>query len=478
MSRDGRRGQTPPLGGDRGDRAIKLEGFRVLFRDCLQTQPREEALVVFDESVMDMIPDILAVAVELELRLHFAFVPKAYQRVLMRWKEPGRGDGGVPLAASLRAALGNVDIILNILDGDLATASVRGAMLNVLRSRGCRLAHIPGLEKNILTVLTESPIERIVARSELIAWALGETRTASLITRLGGKEYNLDLDLQSWDCDPLMSTGMIYANSWGNVPPGETFCCPDNTAAINGQVVIDGSVPGAVIQADDVGVVTFDKGRLVDVEAPRGSRLAAFIAFERQRARDRGDCEWNHFAELGIGLNPAIRKLTGNSLFDEKAAGTIHVAIGDNNIFDGHIVSEIHADMVTVGPDLILDRKKIIDRGQIDEELICRWRQEVEIPPLSLASRQTVWLDPGRLIIREGALALRLSRNGRIGYVDIGSAGVGEQLAELVSCLPTNERLTTRHLGRRLQGFGHLPLENLLGILAHYRILRFATSRQ
>jgi leucyl aminopeptidase (aminopeptidase T) len=59
------------------------------------------------------------------------------------------------------------------------------------------------------------------------------------------------------------------------------------------------------------------------------------------------DRNWNTFAELGIGLNPAITILTGNSLFDEKAKGTIHIALGDNHAFGHHVESQFHDDLVT-----------------------------------------------------------------------------------------------------------------------------------
>ena len=58
--------------------------------------------------------------------------------------------------------------------------------------------------------------------------------------------------------------------------------------------------------------------------------LALILDEEKKRSSLRNDSNWNVFAELGVGLNPTIKTLTGNSLFDEKAYGTIHIAIGDN----------------------------------------------------------------------------------------------------------------------------------------------------
>jgi leucyl aminopeptidase (aminopeptidase T) len=89
-----------------------------------------------------------------------------------------------------------------------------------------------------------------------------------------------------------------------------------------------------------------------------------------RRGAQNGDDNWNTFAELGIGLNPKITDLTGNSLFDEKAIKTLHIAIGDNSVFGDDISSFIHADLVTRRPSLVLDGHVVMDRGVIDHAAI------------------------------------------------------------------------------------------------------------
>jgi len=51
-----------------------------------------------------------------------------------------------------------------------------------------------------------------------------------------------------------------------------------------------------------------------------------------------------HIAELGIGTNYNARPTGGMIIVDEKVYGTIHLAIGSNELFGGKNESTIHWD--------------------------------------------------------------------------------------------------------------------------------------
>ena len=64
-------------------------------------------------------------------------------------------------------------------------------------------------------------------------------------------------------------------------------------------------------------------------------------------------------AELGIGLNPTLRP-RGHVLFDEKAARTAHVAIGNNTgPYHSDNTASIHVDCVFSAPELIVDGRPV-----------------------------------------------------------------------------------------------------------------------
>lgn len=54
-------------------------------------------------------------------------------------------------------------------------------------------------------------------------------------------------------------------------------------------------------------------------------------------------------AELGIGMNPNVKMIQGDSALDENALGTFHIAIGMNHLFGGKNQCPIHLDFVTTG---------------------------------------------------------------------------------------------------------------------------------
>lgn len=82
-------------------------------------------------------------------------------------------------------------------------------------------------------------------------------------------------------------------------------------------------------------VLTFKAGRLV-ASAPE-----VILADLAQAPGDALMC-----AEFGIGLNPGSNQVSGHSLFDEKLAGTCHVALGANNMFGGVNGGPVHVDFV------------------------------------------------------------------------------------------------------------------------------------
>ena len=130
---------------------------------------------------------------------------------------------------------------------------------------------------------------------------------------------------RSW----LADTGAIAdAGSFSNLPAGEVFLSP---ASATGTYVVDGTMmPHGRL----------DEGQELRFEVEDGYVTEISDDDIREQveaaAEEVGDDAYN-LAEIGIGTNVGVTDLVGSVLLDEKAAGTVHIAIGDDAGIDGII---------------------------------------------------------------------------------------------------------------------------------------------
>ncbi|MDX6508940.1 MAG: aminopeptidase, partial [Gaiellaceae bacterium] len=83
----------------------------------------------------------------------------------------------------------------------------------------------------------------------------------------------------------------------------------------------------------------FSGGRVVEASAESGEDFLHATLDADPGARVLG--------ELGIGCNPGIERYMKNTLFDEKIAGTVHLALGNSYTNSGGTnESAVHWDMV------------------------------------------------------------------------------------------------------------------------------------
>jgi aminopeptidase len=122
-----------------------------------------------------------------------------------------------------------------------------------------------------------------------------------------------------------------------NMPGGEFFFSP-NEGSAEGTILFD--VPTELDTAPVSGIrLTFRKGRVEEASAEEGE--AELLA-----ALDMDDGA-RFIGELGIGCNTGITKPMRNILYDEKMAGTIHIAVGASYPkVGGTNVSSLHWDLI------------------------------------------------------------------------------------------------------------------------------------
>lgn len=139
-----------------------------------------------------------------------------------------------------------------------------------------------------------------------------------------------------------------------DVPGGEVYVAPVETSA-NGILAID--------EHKDYGLkglrLEFKKGRIIDFEAEKGGAAFRKLLKEAKGGKDR-------IGELGIGTNYGIKPV-GWCIYDEKALGTAHVALGNNIHLGGVNEASIHVDFVLNKPTIRADNEIVMEKGRLVE---------------------------------------------------------------------------------------------------------------
>jgi aminopeptidase len=123
-----------------------------------------------------------------------------------------------------------------------------------------------------------------------------------------------------------------------NMPGGEIFYSPIEDSAEG--VITYSEYPACYLGHEVEGVrLRFEGGTIVEASATSDEEFLLGTLDTDDGARRLG--------EFGIGCNPGIERYMRNTLFDEKMAGTVHLAVGTGfPQIGGKNASAIHWDMV------------------------------------------------------------------------------------------------------------------------------------
>ncbi|WP_181438601.1 aminopeptidase [Paenibacillus sambharensis] len=195
--------------------------------------------------------------------------------------------------------------------------------------------------------------DRLAERARPLGERLMSTREVRIVSP--GTDLTFDI------------TGMSHYMCDGryNLPDGEIFTAPLVESA---EGIITFNVPTSFLGMtfEQVGL-EFRKGKAAPLPGS-SSRLAELLAADEGASR---------IGEFGIGLNNCIPRPMNQLLFDEKMAGSIHIALGQAfPMADNGNVSDIHWDLVLHqaeeygGGELYFDGRLVRRNGLfIDDEL-------------------------------------------------------------------------------------------------------------
>jgi len=254
---------------------------------------------------------------------------------------PGDSHGEEP-PAPVAAAMEAADAFLAPTSKSLSHTRARSAATGA----GARGATLPGITEDVFTTGLDADYERIAEHCEAVLDQVADADEVRVTTDRG-----TDVTFEPGDRAWREDTGMVHDDGdFSNLPAGEVFVAPETA---DGTFVVDGTMM-PYGRLEDGQTIEFDvaDGQVTRIGDDRVREQFADLAEEA------GDVVYN-LAELGIGTNVAVTDLVGSVLLDEKAAGTVHIAIGDDAGIGGDTDAPIHSDGVLTDPTVYADGEEV-----------------------------------------------------------------------------------------------------------------------
>jgi leucyl aminopeptidase (aminopeptidase T) len=437
-----------------------------LLTKSLELRRHQNLLVFCDPGSLDVVDLIADTAHQSGILTTAVYVPIASQV---------RFDYQESLPLPIESAIREVDAVLNLLSGSAETLAYRRRVLQTSWGRRMKVAHCPGMTLDMLAMV-DVDYDLIRARCNLLATALALGKRIEVTTRdSAGAEHKLDVEIGGWEFPPSIGDGLIPEGAWANLPPGEAFTIPLET---HGSIVINGSLPGRVLQPGEELILSFRSGRLHAIWPEHSPAVDHLQKTQIDVAVKHGDQNWSNLAEIGFGVNPVIDHLTGIPLVDEKKDGTVHIALGDSNSLGGRVNSTIHCDLTIERATVQIDGKPLLEAGQ--------WTAELAdfLPDYRTGAAPDEWWRSVRKIRRSGVRTERLGDQiirywnagpGRSDQLSVGTPQTAQMAAQLYAALPEHRESLSREKLLAVAHETHLneaSTASLLWVMCQYDLVR------
>ncbi|PSQ32545.1 aminopeptidase [Halobacteriales archaeon SW_10_68_16] len=295
---------------------------------CMGLDPGESCCIVTDDERQAIGEALYEVASE-----------TTEAAVLARYP-PGDQHGEEP-PASVAAAMAGADVVLAPTTKSLSHTAAR----TEANEAGTRVATLPGITDGVFLMGLDADYGHIREECRRVYDQVADAE-AIRVTTPQGTDITLEPGAREWHED----TGVVHdPGGMTNLPAGEVYVSPETG---DGTVVVDGTMMPHGRLGDHTVEFEVEDGQVTHIgdDALREEVEAA--------AAEAGNVAYN-LAELGIGTNVAVADLVGSVLLDEKAAGTVHLAIGDDHGIGGDVEAPIHLDGVLTEPTVFADGQQI-----------------------------------------------------------------------------------------------------------------------
>ncbi|RQW03228.1 MAG: aminopeptidase [Calditrichaeota bacterium] len=217
---------------------------------------------------------------------------------------------------------------------------------------GTRVGTLPGITEDMMIRTMSADYHRIAELTYKVSEVLNKGSIARLTTELG-----TDITIPIGGIQAISSTGLITEpGTFGNLPSGESYLMPEEGKS-EGIFIVDGSMAGIGIIADKPIRIRVKNGMAVEINGgDEANKLNEMVEKIGERARN--------LAELGVGTN-YMATITGDILEDEKVAGTVHLALGNNVSMGGTFNVPFHVDGIIRNPTLKINDFVLLDAGKL-----------------------------------------------------------------------------------------------------------------
>ncbi|MFB6074330.1 MAG: aminopeptidase [Haloarculaceae archaeon] len=258
--------------------------------------------------------------------------------VILRYP-PGDQHGEEP-PGPVAAAMAGADVVLAPTTKSLSHTEARSEA----NAAGARVATLPGITEAVFLMGLDADYEAIRANCEAVHEQVAGAEEIRVTSPQG-----TDLTVRPGDREWRLDTGIVHEpGAMSNLPAGEVFVSPETA---DGTVVVDGTMmPHGKL--DHHVEFTVEDGYVTDIADDD-------LRAEVEAAAEAAGRDAYNVAELGIGTNVAVEELVGSVLLDEKAGGTVHVAIGDDHAIGGDTRVPIHLDGILREPTVRADGEEV-----------------------------------------------------------------------------------------------------------------------
>jgi leucyl aminopeptidase (aminopeptidase T) len=335
-----------------------------ILENCLLVKPKENVLILSDESIAYDLTKVLASAAAV-----LGAEPQTMCYVPQRWiferefcKFGGGWKLGETLPKAVTAAMGASNaVVLITSDMDVFFS----LSLKVVLQKGVRIIILPFIyNKGRFLRLMPDTLEIVQEIKEATEryFSIVDRSKYARITSPAGTNLEFTLGNHKTGCNK----GVVGEGPQGFIggmellPAGQVLRVPDKGSA-NGTVILNRSLMAHEFRKLNEPVeLTVKDGYVVNIKGGiEAERLRDFLA-------SWNDPEIYNLTELTIGTNPQC-KFAGLCAIaeDTRRRGQVNIALGNDTHLGGNTYASCHIDSTMWYPSLELDGKLVVEKGKL-----------------------------------------------------------------------------------------------------------------